>query len=276
MSTFGGTINATGTTVKYDVDFTLSSEGVVNVLYNVETDKKIKLIIQNGVEKYIYDLSTNDEYESFPLQLGDGQYKVMIYENVEGTSYKSVYSETSYVTIENELSVYTQSIQQVKWNEENEAIILANALVEEALIEKVSDLGVTGDEVDTITLTDEEVINVIYTYVVQNMTYDYNKISGLSYNYIPEIDTVLADTSGICYDYSVLLAAMLRSQDIPTKLIKGYASFTTVYHAWNEIYLESEERWIVVDTTYDAFMYQNNYSYSLEKSADDYSMSKEF
>ena len=69
---------------------------------------------------------------------------------------------------------------------------------------------------------------------------------------------------------------MLRSQDIPAKLVKGYASWTDVYHAWNEVYIASEGRWVIVDTTYDSYNYLRNYAYAFEKSADVYAKSKEF
>ncbi|MDA3846892.1 MAG: transglutaminase-like domain-containing protein, partial [Vallitaleaceae bacterium] len=127
-----------------------------------------------------------------------------------------------------------------------------------------------------VPLTEDEIIDVLYSYVVENITYDYDKIETLSYDYIPDIDQVLEDGTGICYDYSVLLASMLRSQDIPTKLIKGYTVNTPVYHAWNEVYSSSKEEWMVVDTTFDAYYYQNKISFEFHKDADDYDASKAF
>ena len=82
--------------------------------------------------------------------------------------------------------------------------------------------------------------------------------------------------SGICYDYASLLASMLRSQGIPTKMAKGYANTSSVYHAWNEVYLSDEDRWVVADPTYDAYMVQNGYSYSFEKERENYNKVKEF
>ena len=46
---------------------------------------------------------------------------------------------------------------------------------------------------------------------------------------------------GICFDYASLMAALLRSQGIPTKLVVGYSG--DAYHAWISVYLD-EIGWV--------------------------------
>ena len=60
--------------------------------------------------------------------------------------------------------------------------------------------------------------------------------------YVPDPDRALSKGSGICYDYASLMAAMTRSQGIPTRLVIGYAS-KDIYHAWNEVWTD-ETGWI--------------------------------
>ena len=48
----------------------------------------------------------------------------------------------------------------------------------------------------------------------------------------------LAQKKGICFDYAALMTAMLRSQDIPTKLVVGYTG--SLYHAWINVFLEGQ------------------------------------
>lgn len=242
---------------KYDVDFENSNEGIVKVLHSVEKNVKAKVVIRNGENKYTYNISNDKEYTSLPLQMGNGNYTVAIYENTSGTKYKNVYTETDTVSIKSQNSIYLSSNQEIKWNKDDQAIILANKLAK-------------------TTKTEKEIVDAIYSYVIKNIDYDYNKIKNLSYDYIPAIDNVLQNGKGICYDYSVLLASMLRSQGIPTKLIKGYSTTTDVYHAWNEIYLEDEARWIIVDTTYDAAMVKGNKTYKMEKAASQYTKNLEY
>lgn len=255
----------------YDVDFSSSNEGIVKVLFNSGSVVKNKLVIQSGEIKYVYNISNQKDYVNFPLQLGNGNYSVKIYENTTGTKYKNVYSEAFDVQINPVLKVFLTSTQQINWNKDDDAIVLAGQLVATALKDKV-----TKTKNSKSTLTEKEIIDVLYNYVLKNMSYDYNKITTLPYNYVPDIDVILKDKKGICFDYSVLLAAMLRSQGIPAKLIKGYSTNTDVYHAWNEIYLSSEKRWMIVDTTYDAYMYSHKSKYTQEKPLNQYTKELEF
>ncbi len=254
-----------------DVNSENTDEGYVSIKFNTGSTKKIKLLIKNDDQKYYYNLSNSEDYVNFPLQLGDGQYSVAIYENTSGNKYRKLVSESFMVEIEDENSVFLNSIQEVSFDEEDEAIIYAQKLVDEATEAKRTKLGNEFAE-----LTTEEIIDLYYNYVVKNIKYDYDKIHDLKYNYLPDINDTFNVGTGICYDYSSLLASMLRSQGVPAKLVKGYTSWTDVYHAWNEVYLESEERWVIVDTTYDSYLYLRNRSYTFEKSESVYSKTKEF
>ena len=59
--------------------------------------------------------------------------------------------------------------------------------------------------------------------------------------YLPQVDEVLETRKGICLDYSSLMASMLRTQGIPTRMEIGYAG--TAYHAWISCYLK-EIGWV--------------------------------
>jgi transglutaminase-like putative cysteine protease len=157
---------------------------------------------------------------------------------------------------------------------EDESIRLADDLLAEALVAKRN--NAVADKKDSVILSEKEKIDKLYSYVVENIIYDYDKIDGLEYSYVPHNDVTLELKAGICYDYSSLLASMLRSQGIPTKMVKGYANTSSVYHAWNEVFLSDEKRWVVVDTTFDAYREQNGYSYSFEKVSSNYNKVKEF
>ena len=50
------------------------------------------------------------------------------------------------------------------------------------------------------------------------------------------VDDILAAKKGICFDYAAVMTAMLRSQNIPCKLVVGYAG--TIYHAWIDVYVD--------------------------------------
>lgn len=68
-------------------------------------------------------------------------------------------------------------------------------------------------------LSDDQLIIVIYEYILSAIEYDFEKINGLDYTYLPNIDETFDTGKGICYDYCVLFASMLRSEGIPTRMV---------------------------------------------------------
>lgn len=268
LMVLAGTTTLAASTI--DINTENAEEGYISVKFNTGSDKKIKLLVASGDTKYYYNLTNSDTYVNFPLQFGNGIYTVAIYENTAGTKYRKLVSKRFNVTIPDQKTVYLNSIQEIEFHDKDDAAVLkAEVLKAEGTKAKRAR---TGDE--AAELTDKELVELYYNFVVETIVYDYEKIENLEYNYLPDNNLTVATESGICYDYSSLLASMLRSQDIPTKMIKGYTSWTDVYHAWNEIYLADEDRWVIVDTTYDAYLYIRDRSYVFEKSKKVYTTSK--
>ena len=52
---------------------------------------------------------------------------------------------------------------------------------------------------------------------------------------------VLETKKGICFDYAALMTGMLRSQNVPCKLVVGYANKS--YHAWISVW-SADKGWI--------------------------------
>ena len=96
--------------------------------------------------------------------------------------------------------------------------------------------------------TDQEKVDRIYDYIVNLLTYDDQKAATVQKGYLPDVDATLAERKGICFDYSALMAAMLRAQDIPVRLAIGYVQPENLYHAWNQVYVDGE--WIWMDATF--------------------------
>ena len=84
--------------------------------------------------------------------------------------------------------------------------------------------------------SDLDAISEIYDYVITHVSYDWDEAENVQSGYIPDVDEVLSTGKGICVDFSALMAAMLRSQRIPTRVEVGYAG--DVYHAWVSTYIE--------------------------------------
>jgi transglutaminase-like putative cysteine protease len=109
--------------------------------------------------------------------------------------------------------------------------------------------------------TVDEKIAAIYNFVVENFTYDYELAESVQTGYLPMLDEVLSRRKGICFDYSALVTAMLRSQGIPARLEIGYHG--EEYHAWISKFCDIEgwiehryhyngEEWYRMDPTVES------------------------
>ncbi|MFH7320435.1 transglutaminase family protein [Desulfurivibrio sp. D14AmB] len=70
---------------------------------------------------------------------------------------------------------------------------------------------------------------------------------------IPDALSVMADRVGDCNEHAVLLAALARSQGLPTRIAAGllFQEGIFLYHAWNEVCLDG--RWLGIDATINQF-----------------------
>ncbi|MBW4085015.1 transglutaminase family protein [Paenibacillus sp. S150] len=228
-------------------------QGVIAVSYDVPKDKRIKLMITKDNNSYTYNLYASKQTETFPLQQGNGSYKVSVLENTTGNKYKVISSETVDLSLSNANAVYLSSVQNVKWSSSDKSVLKAAQLTQ----------GLT---------TDEQKVKAIYNYIVSNVKYDYTLASNVTTDYIPNNDNTLITKKGICYDYASLFATMLRSQGIPAKLVMGNTSYVTSYHAWNEVFLNG--KWVTIDTTVDAGLAKSSQATSLIKAASKYTAAK--
>jgi len=185
------------------------------------TNNKVKMQVTgpNGVT-YTYNLGM--AFEVFPFAAGSGSYTIGIHENISGTQYATVYSNTFDVTIADEFSPYLYPNQYVNFDASSQVVTLA------------SELAFPAND-------DLTVVTNVYNYIISNVSYDYDKAATVESGYIPVVDELLSTGKGICFDFASAMASMLRSQRIPTRLEIGYAG--DAYHAWISTYLD-EKGWV--------------------------------
>ncbi len=241
---------ADSATIRYN-----EKNSTVNVRLQAQDYTQYKVLVQKSKQKYFYNVYDNDE--TFPLQMGSGAYRVVIYKRISGKKYRPIKNLGTILHL-GENDVYLQSVQNIDWKKTSKAVKIAKEL---AL-----------DKAQT-----EEQFKTIYEKVVRTVVYDNLKarIASKNHRYLPNIDETLLEGKGICYDYSSLIASMLRSLGIPTKMVHGRSKNTgKTYHAWNEVLLNG--KWIVVDSTIDAGLYRRHRKYNFEKPNKDYKGSKNF
>ncbi|MBP1990954.1 transglutaminase-like domain-containing protein [Paenibacillus eucommiae] len=229
--------------------------GAVGISYDVKANVKTMVTIVKGNEKYTYTLTAGKQEERFPLQLGNGEYTITVLENISGNKYKAVQKGTVKLNLADSKVVYLNSIQNISWSASSKAV------------QKAKELTAKKE-------TDADKVKAIYDYVINNIKYDSKLATSVTNDYLPQIDRTLTSQKDICYGYASLVAAMLRSLDIPTKLVMGKSTYVNVYHAWNEVFLDN--KWVIIDTTVDAGLKDNKKKYDMVKSATQYTTEKQY
>ncbi|MCM8711658.1 transglutaminase-like domain-containing protein [Clostridium sp. SYSU_GA19001] len=103
--------------------------------------------------------------------------------------------------------------------------------------------------------TTNEKAKVLYNWIGSNIDYDYEKAERVLNNdlsvksgAIPTFQT----RKGICFDYASLYIAMARANGLKARIItgEGFNGVSWVSHAWNQVYISEEGKWINVDPTF--------------------------
>ncbi len=102
-----------------------------------------------------------------------------------------------------------------------------------------------------------QIIETTYDYVVSRIDYDYSKMHQVFADQKPLYQSAaetLQKGSGICGDYSILMASLLRAQGIPAQLVFGAVDLVNPtdglpWHSWVKVNLP-ENKFIFVDPTW--------------------------
>ncbi|GIO67827.1 MAG TPA: transglutaminase domain-containing protein [Paenibacillus cookii] len=118
------------------------------------------------------------------------------------------------------------------------------------------DIDAAAAEIVKGAKTDEDKARRLYDWVGTRVQYDYGKVDdyeqkGIWHEQTPQ-DTF--DTKkGVCIDYARLYAMMARSQGLQVRVVTGQGyNGQGGYgpHAWNEVYLSEQKKWVPLDPTW--------------------------
>lgn len=203
------------------VYYKYASEGLLLVANTLDVNA-IVVVDYNDVS-YNYSINKEVQFEILPLPMGAGSYDVTCGYKTDKKTLR-VLGRTQ-VTVESSDDVFLNPNYMCYYNDSSECVLLANSLCS----------GIYEDEI---------VVDTIVKYLAETLKYGKGLTSTELSSRDP--DQILSDGYGVCADFSSLAAAMLRSQGIPTKIVWGYNG--TLYHAWNECFLNGE--WVLIDLTY--------------------------
>lgn len=190
-----------------------------------------RLKVRVGLEGnlYNYDLPSDGAYHTFVLPLGDGAYIVRVLEQVEGERYSPICQTGVDVALVNAYEPFLYPNAYVRFDQDSAAASEAGALVD----------GLS---------TAREKAAALYAFVSKTVAYDDDKAATVEAGYVPSADETLRSRRGICFDYAVLLAVMLRTQGIPAKVVVGRVEPDGLLHAWNSVLLD--DAWTLFDPTF--------------------------
>lgn len=204
----------------YSIDVSKASEGYIVVKYTGDNDEvRLQVLAPDGTT-YTHVIKKGEAVYS--LSGGSGNYKFTGFEAVLPEQYATTFSLDMSIAIENEMGAYLYPNRYVYFTKDSNCVSQAKTLA-------------SGCSCDL------EVVTSVYKYVTENIEYDHEKAETVEKGYIPDPDTTLSEKKGICLDYASLMAAMLRAENIPTRLEVGYAG--DAYHAWISTYT-ADEGWI--------------------------------
>ncbi len=224
------------------IDASNVNDGYVAVKCEGKSNK-IKAQVMLGDHSYNYDLASDGVYDIYPLQMGNGTYKVRVLENAGGTSYTPLYQAEFDVNMSDTNRVFVYPSQYVWYTNDT------------AAVQKSQELCANLS-------SDRAKVDAIYDWVVDNMTYDKELAAKVESGYIPDLEEVMKSKKGICFDYCALFSAMLRAQGIPTKLVIGKVQPENITHSWSQVYVDGKWEWM--DTTMDGKGHKES-DYTMEK-----------
>lgn len=166
--------------------------------------------------------------------------------------------------LNNSLKIENGNNGELSDNNSNGAITYYNGVTLAQAVKSSPAIDAKTQEIIAGKRTDEAKAYAIYQWVGQNITYDNKKAQELEEGDVNLKSGAIAafDTrEGVCFDYASLYIAMARDAGLKVRLItgEGFDGTQWVSHAWNQVYIPSQNKWINVDCTfYDAGNFFNS------------------
>ena len=224
-----------------NIDISQLSKGFVAA--EATNASRLKFQVKKDDMAYNYDLPNDGTPTVYPLNMENGYYTFRIMQNTEGSNYIEIASVTADVSLASEFDPFLVPNMYCNYTAESSCVSKARELTSSAT-------------------NQGEAVRNVCEYLAANIGYDTPKAEKLSTTtgYVPDPDETLSSGKGICFDYSSLAAAMLRSLGFPTKIVTGYVSPGDLYHAWIMVYADGSwhsavfsvdpKTWSRVDVTF--------------------------
>ena len=229
------------------VDISNTSSGYFMVRFDGNVSRFVVRVEHSAAQQPCDFHMRPSSWETVPLTHGNGTYTVTVLEHVADGMFAVTLTTTIDVSMSDPFLPWLYPNQFVNFTPQTNAVLEAERLAQGAFSEL-------------------DVVRAVYNFVITHITYDHafaqGVTSGTITEYLPDLDDILSRGTGICFDYAAVMAAMLRAQNIPTRLEIGFVS-GGVFHAWVTVHTEehgwvgvaefaSGANWTLMDPTFSA------------------------
>ena len=215
-----------------EIDWSTASDGYIRAKLNKQISEHVICYIvyagDEGLTGAGYDAKlTLGQWTNITFNRGDREYAVTIQPD-----YEDFKSDEEFQKLTSEYPIL-QARFTAKITNPDAVALLSDYMVD---FEHAPNTCAKALELTKDCKTDAEKITTIFEYVAKTVTYDYvmyeKNIPMDEQDLNP--DHILESKSGVCVHYATLMAAMLRSLDIPCKAVHGYAGTggSREGHAW--------------------------------------------
>lgn len=134
-------------------------------------------------------------------------------------------------------------------------VVYYNGVTLDEGVKSNSKIDTFAKEIGSKGTTSKEKARLLYNWVGSNINYDQDKAEKVLNNdfdiksgAIPTFQT----KKGICFDYACLYVAMARANGLKVRIVtgEGFNGVSWVSHAWNQVYIPEDKKWINLDPTF--------------------------
>ena len=231
----------------FDLDFSNIDQGYFMARYFGNENYCMLSVVNDEGVYYNYRMYPGDDWLAAPFSCGEGTYNVLLCEPlvVDGVeSLAQIFSKLYKVVLIDEMSPYLIPNHYIQYDE--------NSLVVQ-----------TAAAIAASSSSRAETVESIYEFVSDSISFDEDRLTYVQENFVPmsapDVDQILCEHKGICWDSAIVLVVMLRSQGIPAQLACG--DYSGEFHAWAYVYVgdvsgtdlkPDQEGWVLLDPTYGA------------------------
>lgn len=157
--------------------------------------------------------------------------------------------------LEESIPTHREKVESNKVKNKENVVYLYNGVTLEEGIKSNEKINKKAHEIVAGCSNSKDRANKLYKWIGSNIAYDDKKaknINNKNNHYESGAIEAFESRKGVCFDYACLYIAMAKAVGLEVRLLTGDAFNGVSWgpHAWNEVYLKEENRWISVDPTF--------------------------